>query len=312
MNTPCHHRMHHRPPGNCNYAGVLIVWDRMFGTFKAEDKIIDCYGLADQMTMHDPVFANFEHWRRCFAKIGGSSMLSIPFKRRVRHSWVFEPSALLKAIRYPDAPYSTTGPYSKPRDKYEGAATSTATMIHVAVQFVFGMLATLVVLLMGKKLAATPVIPDAFGEFTINQQHILAVIMLLMMSNTGRLCDGSGQTMETLRCAFLGATSIFLATKDGPSSPVAKFPGNEYEMVPGLTILQFYSGLTCATWLLACTASSSPSSPPDQASTVDHAVDSAKVVKASVVDAHVKAVGGGGVVRRSGRSSRSGTPTKQK
>ena len=28
--------MHHRPPGNCNYAGVLIVWDRLFGTFESE------------------------------------------------------------------------------------------------------------------------------------------------------------------------------------------------------------------------------------------------------------------------------------
>eukprot|EP00662_Eupelagonemidae_sp_cell21_P003768 gene3768-65181_t len=36
LNTPFHHRMHHRPPGNCNYAGVLIVWDRMFGTYSEE------------------------------------------------------------------------------------------------------------------------------------------------------------------------------------------------------------------------------------------------------------------------------------
>eukprot|EP00300_Choanocystis_sp_HF-7_P005522 c14126_g1_i1.p1 GENE.c14126_g1_i1~~c14126_g1_i1.p1 ORF type:complete len:287 (+),score=42.24 c14126_g1_i1:44-904(+) len=36
LNTPSHHRMHHRPPGNCNYAGVLIIWDRIFGTFVAE------------------------------------------------------------------------------------------------------------------------------------------------------------------------------------------------------------------------------------------------------------------------------------
>lgn len=36
LNTPSHHRMHHRPPGNCNYAGVLIVWDRLFGTFESE------------------------------------------------------------------------------------------------------------------------------------------------------------------------------------------------------------------------------------------------------------------------------------
>ena len=33
INTPSAHRMHHRPPGNCNYAGALIIWDRMFDTY---------------------------------------------------------------------------------------------------------------------------------------------------------------------------------------------------------------------------------------------------------------------------------------
>lgn len=36
MNTPSHHRVHHgRNPCylDANYAGVLIVWDKMFGTF---------------------------------------------------------------------------------------------------------------------------------------------------------------------------------------------------------------------------------------------------------------------------------------
>ena len=42
------HRMHHRPPGNCNYAGVLIIWDRIFGTYKAEDARKVLYGLARQ------------------------------------------------------------------------------------------------------------------------------------------------------------------------------------------------------------------------------------------------------------------------
>ena len=36
LNSPMAHRMHHRPPGNCNYGGLLIVWDRVFGTYQAE------------------------------------------------------------------------------------------------------------------------------------------------------------------------------------------------------------------------------------------------------------------------------------
>lgn len=41
FNTPSHHRVHHgRNPGyiDRNYGGTLIVWDRVFGTFVAEDK----------------------------------------------------------------------------------------------------------------------------------------------------------------------------------------------------------------------------------------------------------------------------------
>ncbi|SDW03305.1 sterol desaturase family protein [Marinobacter mobilis] len=41
FNTPSHHRVHHgRNPGyiDRNYGGVLIIWDRLFGTFTNEDE----------------------------------------------------------------------------------------------------------------------------------------------------------------------------------------------------------------------------------------------------------------------------------
>ena len=34
--TPSHHRCHHDRRLHCNYAGTLIIWDRLFGTFKDE------------------------------------------------------------------------------------------------------------------------------------------------------------------------------------------------------------------------------------------------------------------------------------
>ena len=39
MNTPSHHRVHHASDPEYldkNFAGILIIWDRMFGTFRAE------------------------------------------------------------------------------------------------------------------------------------------------------------------------------------------------------------------------------------------------------------------------------------
>ncbi|MCL1462683.1 sterol desaturase family protein, partial [Klebsiella pneumoniae] len=40
MNTPSHHRVHHGSNQNYldrNYGGILIIWDRIFSTFEAED-----------------------------------------------------------------------------------------------------------------------------------------------------------------------------------------------------------------------------------------------------------------------------------
>jgi alkylglycerol monooxygenase len=39
LNTPSHHRVHHATNGpylDKNHGGILIVWDRLFGTFAAE------------------------------------------------------------------------------------------------------------------------------------------------------------------------------------------------------------------------------------------------------------------------------------
>ncbi|KAF2358769.1 Fatty acid hydroxylase, partial [Trinorchestia longiramus] len=52
LNTPSHHRVHHGSDPWCldkNYAGFLIIWDRLFGTFEPErpDEKIN-YGLVDQ------------------------------------------------------------------------------------------------------------------------------------------------------------------------------------------------------------------------------------------------------------------------
>ncbi len=39
FNTPSHHRVHHGRNPYCidkNFGGLLIIWDRLFGTFEAE------------------------------------------------------------------------------------------------------------------------------------------------------------------------------------------------------------------------------------------------------------------------------------
>lgn len=59
FNTPSHHRVHHASNIrylDCNHAGVLIIWDRMFGTFseeKLEEKPI--YGLTKNIESYHPI-----------------------------------------------------------------------------------------------------------------------------------------------------------------------------------------------------------------------------------------------------------------
>ncbi|GAA5443232.1 hypothetical protein Misp06_01408 [Microbulbifer sp. NBRC 101763] len=62
LNTPSHHRVHHaanREYLDKNYAGILIIWDRIFGTF-AEEKSTVRYGVFPRINSINP-FTIFCH-----------------------------------------------------------------------------------------------------------------------------------------------------------------------------------------------------------------------------------------------------------
>lgn len=66
MNTPSHHRVHHGSnPAylDKNYAGIFIVWDRMFGTFE-EEKDAVTYGLVDPIDSINPLTVFFHGFAR--------------------------------------------------------------------------------------------------------------------------------------------------------------------------------------------------------------------------------------------------------
>ncbi|WP_127113829.1 sterol desaturase family protein [Shimia sediminis] len=70
MNTPSHHRVHHgRNPRylDCNYAGVFIIWDKMFGTFVPEydGEKVD-YGLVHNIGTFNPLRVAFHEWVAIF------------------------------------------------------------------------------------------------------------------------------------------------------------------------------------------------------------------------------------------------------
>lgn len=70
FNTPSHHRVHHARNAKYidrNYAGVLIIWDKMFGSFVEEDPAVPCeYGIVSQIHSHNPLTLTFHEWSAMF------------------------------------------------------------------------------------------------------------------------------------------------------------------------------------------------------------------------------------------------------
>ncbi|CAG0893914.1 unnamed protein product [Cyprideis torosa] len=86
LNTPSHHRVHHGCNRYCldkNYAGVLIIWDRMFGTFQPEQEEV-VYGLTHAINTFDPIVIQLGHLGyvlRTFKETQGiGNKLSVLFK----------------------------------------------------------------------------------------------------------------------------------------------------------------------------------------------------------------------------------------
>lgn len=64
FNTPSHHRVHHgvnNPYLDKNYAGVLIIWDRLFGSFVKETEE-PRFGIINQLTGYNALWANTHAW----------------------------------------------------------------------------------------------------------------------------------------------------------------------------------------------------------------------------------------------------------
>lgn len=64
LNTPSHHRVHHGSNPEYldkNYAGIFIVWDRLFGTFEPEVEK-PRYGLTKPLVKKDILNASFNEW----------------------------------------------------------------------------------------------------------------------------------------------------------------------------------------------------------------------------------------------------------
>lgn len=84
LNTPRHHQAHHASNDRCldaNYGGVLIVYDRLFGTFvEAPRNEPLSFGLKGEAPTSNPLRILFSEWGRLFSDLAAS--------RSLREAWL--------------------------------------------------------------------------------------------------------------------------------------------------------------------------------------------------------------------------------
>ncbi len=73
MNTPSHHRVHHATNArylDANYAGTLIIWDRMFGSYVPElEEDAPRYGIVKNLGTFNPIKVAFHEYAGIFSDV---------------------------------------------------------------------------------------------------------------------------------------------------------------------------------------------------------------------------------------------------
>ncbi|MFO0618208.1 MAG: sterol desaturase family protein [Polyangiaceae bacterium] len=136
--TPTHHRVHHAINPEYidkNYAGILVLWDRLFGTF-APEVAEPAYGVVKPLASFDPFYANFAEW----ARIAALSFAS----KTTREAWyapIAPPEWLPRSMGGP----KEVPPVSPSRTLFD-TRPGWSVDRHVAIHFALVLLATGVVL----------------------------------------------------------------------------------------------------------------------------------------------------------------------
>ena len=86
FNTPSHHRVHHAANPQYldkNYGGILIVWDRLFGTFAEEQERV-VFGLTKNIATYNPVRIAFHEYAAIGRDVARSRSIGEAFCRVFR------------------------------------------------------------------------------------------------------------------------------------------------------------------------------------------------------------------------------------
>lgn len=208
LNTPSHHRVHHgvNPEyQDRNFAGMLIIWDRMFGTFEPE-VAPPVYGLTKPLRSWNPLWANVHVFGEIAAKLRAARTWGERWRAVLGHpGWV--PSALgNRIVPSPVSPESF--------HKYDPEVPGDLRRYAVA-QFLAVLLASVAVLNAAASLPPATLLAATF-------------YVLLSLGNIGGILEArawSGPS-EIARLLILGGVSgALLAGGGGPPGLLAAAAG---------------------------------------------------------------------------------------
>tara|TARA_A100000171_G_scaffold52317_1_gene70090 strand:- start:13416 stop:14654 length:1239 start_codon:yes stop_codon:yes gene_type:complete len=191
FNTPSHHRVHHaRNPKyiDKNHAGTFIVWDKLFGTFKAEEER-PVYGITKNLNSWNPIWANIAHYSDMW-----SDVKTIP-KWSDKFRYVFEKPGWL-----PDYMGGYRAPEEVDLIKYRKFDTHTAAKLNVYVLVQYIIL-----------LAGTAMFLFNLDKMGTSDKLIFAGVIIYSVVSFGALFENRnwGFAMESLRLIFLALTAFY-------------------------------------------------------------------------------------------------------
>lgn len=174
LNTPSHHRVHHGSDPEYvdrNYAGILIVWDKFFGTYQ-EERHAPTYGVTPALASADPVWVNLYGLTQVYRAV-----------RRAK-TWRGRGAAIFGPPQWDQlAPEPVAAPRSRPGPLLLGYA---------------GVQSLLLVVLTLRTL------PN-LGRLSLLEVALLTAVVGLTLSNIGGLIEGRPRAaaLESARLVFV-------------------------------------------------------------------------------------------------------------
>lgn len=194
FNTPSHHRVHHGVDPKYidkNHGGTFIIFDRLFGTFQAEEEEVH-YGVTKPLNSWNAIYSNFDYYKDLAALLKQTRNVKDFFLALVKEpGW--QPDYLGGPIK--------PKPVAPDRRLYDAHATG-AIHVYIFMQFV---------LLLG----VTSGFLFSLEKFDRFQQVILAGFIVLTTINMSGLFENKrwAKTSEYLRLLAFSPIGVIMMTQ---------------------------------------------------------------------------------------------------